>query len=481
MKMDLVVKERTAFGTSLAAIILLILLTAGNAFAAKPVDSCSTISGPGDYILTMDIMNSSETNCININSNDVILDGAGYTIDGVDAANSTGVYVIGKTNVTVEHLKVTDWNTGIYYQDVTYGSIINNFLDSNSYSGINFVSSSPTHSVSPGYSTIGWNGISNSDYGILMMSSGYNEIRGNNITSNRYSGIVLWFSNNNNITGNTAVLNRDSGIYLEASVGNILIENSVAMNTRGISLFFITDNNMLWGNTVTGNEVGFLFGPSDNPAFTGKSCIKCHPSGQTGFNTFSENVVTSSGFCGVFLNSSGTNTIYNNFFNNINNYCSMLNNTYVWNISKTAGINIIGGPYIGGNVWNNPNGSDYSQTCADSDGDGICDLPYALMGIGTDYLPLMNNIIPPASVTNLRAPITARKYIVWTWTDPEDADFDWVMVYLDGRFMTNVTRGNESYIAGNLRRYSVHTISTHTVDITGNINQTWMNHTARTT
>jgi hypothetical protein len=45
-------------------------------------------------------------------------------------------------------------------------------------------------------------------------------------------------------------------------------------------------------------------------------------------------------------------------------------------------------PISGGNFWAYPNDTGYSQTCADSNSDGICDSPYALDSNNTDYLPL---------------------------------------------------------------------------------------------
>jgi len=71
-------------------------------------------------------------------------------------------------------------------------------------------------------------------------------------------------------------------------------------------------------------------------------------------------------------------------------------------------------------------------------------------------------------------------YIKWNWTDPKDPDFSRVMIYLDGKFKTNVSKGIKNYNATGFFANTQHTISTRTVDIYGNINATWMNHTART-
>ncbi len=59
----------------------------------------------------------------------------------------------------------------------------------------------------------------------------------------------------------------------------------------------------------------------------------------------------------------------------------------VWNLSKSAGPNIVGGPYIGGNYWASPNGTGWSETHADR-GDGFVAEPYVFDANNTDYLPL---------------------------------------------------------------------------------------------
>ena len=82
---------------------------------------------------------------------------------------------------------------------------------------------------------------------------------------------------------------------------------------------------------------------------------------------------------GIELYSSSKNTIYNNYFNNTNNFI-FTGTTYVntWNITKKPGTNIIGGSYLGGNFWANPSGNGFSQTCMDRNNDGLCDLKYSL-------------------------------------------------------------------------------------------------------
>jgi len=89
------------------------------------------------------------------------------------------------------------------------------------------------------------------------------------------------------------------------------------------------------------------------------------------------------------------------------------------------------------------------------------------------------DITPPWSVTNLGS-TTQQTSIIWTWTDPVDPDYAWVMVYLDGVFKVNVTKGIQSYLADSLLPATAHEIATRTVDTSGNVNATWVNQTATT-
>ncbi|HEY3361896.1 MAG TPA: NosD domain-containing protein, partial [Methanosarcina sp.] len=58
------------------------------------------------------------------------------------------------------------------------------------------------------------------------------------------------------------------------------------------------------------------------------------------------------------------------------------------NTTLTEAKNILDGPYLGGNFWATPKGDGFSQIHADENGDGICDVAYAVNKEGIDYLPL---------------------------------------------------------------------------------------------
>ncbi len=97
----------------------------------------------------------------------------------------------------------------------------------------------------------------------------------------------------------------------------------------------------------------------------------------------------------------------------------------------------------------------------------------------TAPLPPADNT-PPASVTNLANTTFAQTSITWTWTDPADSDFEKVMVYLDGVWKQNVTKGIQSWTATGLVANTEYTIGTRTVDSTGNVNATTVSDPART-
>ena len=82
------------------------------------------------------------------------------------------------------------------------------------------------------------------------------------------------------------------------------------------------------------------------------------------------------------------------------------------------------------------------------------------------------DLIPPASISHLQNSPGA-SWINWTWKKPTDADFNYTMVYLDGVLKTNTS--NPYYNATGLIADTGYEIGTHTVDINGNVNNTWVN------
>ncbi|MBC2697345.1 MAG: PGF-pre-PGF domain-containing protein [ANME-2 cluster archaeon] len=99
---------------------------------------------------------------------------------------------------------------------------------------------------------------------------------------------------------------------------------------------------------------------------------------------------------------------------------------------------------------------------------------------GNAFYFLFDETIAPASITGLNSITYEQTCINWTWTDPADTDFEKVMIYLDGAFETNVSKCDKHYNATGLSPETNYMISTHTADTSGNVNETWVNDTART-
>jgi parallel beta-helix repeat protein len=227
---------------------------------------------------------------------------------------------------------------GLYFYAASHNDIISNIISNNTRDGMYIYNQ--VHEVYIYNNTVDDNGY----YGIELNSQITNiTVYSNRITNSSQHGLYLYSTSQNNITGNTISNNNWSGISTLSSSKNIIDRNVINNNSQyGIGLLSTSTNNNITSNTIKYNSVGI--------------------------NT-----------------TSSTNLVYNNYFKNTKNAFDTSTND--WNKTKTAGSNIVLGPNLGGNYWN-----DY--TGVDNTGDGIGDtnLPYNSNGLitnGGDYLPLM--------------------------------------------------------------------------------------------
>jgi len=203
-----------------------------------------------------------------------------------------------------------------------------------------------------------------------------------------YSGIYL-YKCNKCIIENNKLTNNGRGIYIVSSSGCTISKNTVMNNGVYGIVLGSASGNTISGNTATNDGRGIHVGSSDG-------------------NTLSGNTVTSNSAYGMYVcGLSDRNLIYNNYFNNTNMFIkSGSGNAY--NTAKTPGKNIVHGTYIGGNFWGKPDGSGFSNTAVDKDGDGISDSVYSIPGsIYSDNLPLVIPSNPAAPDADFSSNVTS--------------------------------------------------------------------------
>ncbi|MBP1910712.1 lectin like domain-containing protein [Methanolobus bombayensis] len=197
------------------------------------------------------------------------------------------------------------------------------------------------------------------------------------IDSGSNAGVVYLFNCSNISIKDLNVENNVDGFYLENS-NNITISNCTSgSNSYGLFLYS-SNNNVIEDCNISNSTSGLALSSS--------------------FNNTIEGCTISNNPAGIVMEDSADNLIYNNYFNNNINVDSYDIGSNDWNITRTSGINIINGSYLGGNFWAKPDGTGWSQT-EYSVGNGFSDA-YEITDDGNniDYLPLtLNNVQPLVS------------------------------------------------------------------------------------
>ncbi|MEM4270537.1 MAG: fibronectin type III domain-containing protein [Candidatus Pacearchaeota archaeon] len=84
----------------------------------------------------------------------------------------------------------------------------------------------------------------------------------------------------------------------------------------------------------------------------------------------------------------------------------------------------------------------------------------------------------PNSIRNLRVSSKGTTWIYWVWDNPRDSDFDKCIVYING--VKKIITSNNYYNATGLMPDTEYTITVHTRDKSGNVNEKDVSSTART-
>lgn len=345
-----------------------------------------------DLTLTSDLQDCSEDGLVVAASN-VTLDCNGFAITGAgSASNTAGIRSHGTSGVTIQNCRIENFTNGITLEDASTHTVMQNTL------------------------------VGNKSAGLYVHRSTDNILQENEVERNGY-GIYLLQDSNNVVDRNIVKNNSDVGIFLVQSTGGTLMENQVSTSGHGYYLLgtsttqllsnIATDNqsasyiitkdshdNQLDLNQASGSSICvYLLNNVSSNMLTGNTIRDCASGidirdtseGETfaHHNILMGNAVSNTTEAGIrVFPGAMENQIYNNIWINQHNAMLLTTDPNTWHMPMTEGPNMVGGPVMAGNVWSHPSGTGFSDTCTDTDDDGICDAPHMLATQNVDELPL---------------------------------------------------------------------------------------------
>jgi parallel beta-helix repeat protein len=194
------------------------------------------------YTLTGNIL--SDADGIVVERSNVLIDGNGYTLQGISGlpGSGCGLNLTSVSNVTTKNGNIQGFEYGVYLHSTSSNVISGNNIINN-WIGISLRNSSDN-------SMFG-NILADNAVGIEVYRSSNSVISRNNITWNSYYGIHLLYSLNNSISWNNIRENYLFGIRLGNSSDNIISANNVMNNwEEGISLRDSSNNKFYHNNFV---------------------------------------------------------------------------------------------------------------------------------------------------------------------------------------------------------------------------------------
>ena len=185
-----------------------------------------------------------------VERNDIVVDGAGYTLQGLGSGK--GIELSSRSKVTIKNMEIKGFGLGIWLQDSSHNNISGNNIGSGT--GV-WLENSPNNII------LGNNVTGSIICGIRVSPN--NTVSGNNIDSCQISIIVY---ENTTISRNT-IVNGKFGVQLSFCSNSILLGNNIANNWEGIGLL-CSANNTISGNNLINNHRGIhVFRSSNNKLF----------------------------------------------------------------------------------------------------------------------------------------------------------------------------------------------------------------------
>ena len=196
-----------------------------------------------------------------IETNNIVVDGAGYTLQGIkyviiNEYGTIGIELSDRSNVTIKNMEIKDFTYGIRLDESS-----NNTIFGNNITAIRgWARQSIGHAViytcygirleDSSNNSIYHNDIAHTVEGIALLTSSNNSIFGNNISNLMEGGIGLWEDSSNNIICGNNLTNNRVGIAIGNSLNNVISGNNIINNSFGIELLsslngFVYHNNFI--------------------------------------------------------------------------------------------------------------------------------------------------------------------------------------------------------------------------------------------
>ena len=361
------------------------------------------------YTLTDNITSSADG--IVVERDNIIIDGAGCTLQGSGTWGSKGIDLSERSNVSIRNICVKKFLYGFFLYFSSNSNVTGNNITNNNEFGIYAYSSSNNNIVE--------NNITNNSNGIVLaFSSDNNSVAGNNIINNK-KGITLSKSSSDRLVANLFIggslsvyesynnvvkdnwVNGKPVVYLEnvsnikvhdagqvilVNCSNILIENFTLSETNlGVELWKTTNSTII-GNNITNNWNGIVLYYSSNNSVS-KNNITNNSEGiylsYSLGNRITENNITANDSVGIDLGDSSNNDINGNIITK-NDYGIFLGQSLNNNIHKNAITNNWCGIDLDSSSENN---NIYGNNIASNNGYGI------MLGISSDNFIYHNNFI----------------------------------------------------------------------------------------
>ena len=341
------------------------------------VDTCRNITVAGTYTLTDNLVADNAT-CIDIQADDVILNGDAYSIDCINSDESDifGIYSGTQDNITINNIKITNqFEDAIYFNTLTNVTISSSVLNDtirlfkgssfniNNNVFVNYDDKLATLQITGITDITGTNSIYSNTF--TMNSSAGSYTRGefdiyNNVYNASGTGRGIYADgSHNNIYGNNITVSAENvyGLGTITGINYTIYNNIINVSGSGTSGIYVSDTVNSTFNNINSESLNnysiLIIGSSGNNNFTVETLFGGNGSIQDETGSATNNsVFVNSSFGKISWLNLDNLTITNEYFKLTNPYY-LQNNLVGWesavnnnNYNTTATIQIKGLAYV---------------------------------------------------------------------------------------------------------------------------------------